>query len=745
MHLNKPHAKFDQFISCSVILKVFNLFASPKLAEHACDNLPVFCLLFSTFGSLIPLNKKELETLKGGKDYSFLEAQQVRETLRSSRLGALVDKIDMQKAHGAFELFNKHIDATRLSALFEQASKSSTYLEMANQAFESFCQHTRTNDTERALLELACCVSASPEFQFLLSEAFRVKGLAAPIRRALFPALSDGQIRQALTQDNWLIKSGVLESQKTNSTLAAVSELWLDFFMTSETGNVVDYFFEAASKSTGASQKARLESSDRDRFLTMLKKVSKVKPVKSMLNHVPTHVLVYGKGNLDKPGLVHELANQSAVKLIKPNALVDSYSVQGVVYAAFRAFASQGDSRTVFFIPRASEVLTKDYSSAIREMFGIEVDRDEDASLIDVDILSCSVPAVWVMSSTKNLHKQVLSLFNLHLKAEGATQAETRALLDEYVSKTSLSENTKIKVSRIEGVSELGLQKAIETASRLHKLGSQAFESTVVDLLMKAQKAVGDYKTAQIEIPTTYDLNNINAKGRFSPLVIAQALSRNKKGTLCLFGLPGTGKTAFTRYLGQMIGVPVLEYKASQLLDKYVGGSEANIAAMFEKATEQGALLLLDEGDTFLRSRMMADKSWEVSMVNELLQQMEAFQGIFVLATNLFKDIDEAALRRFVFKLEFQALSAEQRVKMFEVESGCNLSTLPEHKATQIIEDLSLLRNLTPGDFAVVKRQSAILGLALSPTEFLEQLSIEVQFKNASLNKSLGFTPQLDG
>lgn len=738
------HIKFDQFISFSVIKKVLALYASPKLAEHACENLPVFCLLFSSFGALLPLNKKEDEVLRQGKDYSFLEAQQVRETLRSSRLGALVDKVDMQRAQGAFELFNKHVDAVRLSALFSQASRNSHYMDCANQAFESFCQHTGTSSTEKNLLELACCVSASPELQFLLSEAFRVKGLGGPIRRALFPELSDGQIRQVLTRDNWLLKSGILESQKTNSSLAAVSELWLDFFMSSESGNVIDHFFEAAKKSVASSQKARLDSNDKERFCSILKKSAKVKPVQGRLKHVPTHVLVYGKGNLDRIGLVFDAAQQSDVTLIKPNSLVDSSSAQGVIYAAFRAFAAQGDSRSAFLIPRASDVLTKDFSSAVREMFGIEVEPKDDGNLVDEDILSCAVPAVWVMSSTKNLHKRVLSLFNLHLKAEGASQAETRALLEDFVSKTHLSENTKIKVARIEGVSEAGLQKALETAARLHRAGSQSYESTVVDLLMKAQKAVGDYKTAQIELPTTYDLNNINAKGRFSPLVIAQALARNKKGTLCLFGLPGTGKTAFTRHLGQMIGVPVLEYKASQLLDKYVGGSETNIASMFEKATEQGALLLLDEGDTFLRSRMMADKSWEVSMVNELLQQMEAFQGIFVLATNLFRDIDEAALRRFVFKLEFQALSAEQRVKMFETESGMALSSLPESKAQQITEDLSLLRNLTPGDFAVVKRQSSLLGLNLSVDEFLEQLRIEVQFKNASLNRPASLQPQLD-
>ncbi|MCV5960137.1 ATP-binding protein, partial [Escherichia coli] len=76
-----------------------------------------------------------------------------------------------------------------------------------------------------------------------------------------------------------------------------------------------------------------------------------------------------------------------------------------------------------------------------------------------------------------------------------------------------------------------------------------------------------------------------------------------------------------------------------------------------------------DEADSFLRSRRRAERHYEVSEVNEMLQGMERFRGIFICTTNLFEDIDEAALRRFTFKIRFLPLTASQRERMFVAEA----------------------------------------------------------------------------
>ena len=104
----------------------------------------------------------------------------------------------------------------------------------------------------------------------------------------------------------------------------------------------------------------------------------------------------------------------------------------------------------------------------------------------------------------------------------------------------------------------------------------------------------------------------------------------------------------------------------SDLLDKYTGETEKNIAAMFDKAERTGAVLLLNEADTFLYSRGMAQSSWEVSAVNEIMIRLELFEGVLLATTNHFDSLDNAILRRFQLKVKFGYLSTDQLKELIE-------------------------------------------------------------------------------
>lgn len=186
------------------------------------------------------------------------------------------------------------------------------------------------------------------------------------------------------------------------------------------------------------------------------------------------------------------------------------------------------------------------------------------------------------------------------------------------------------------------------------------------------------------------------------------------------------------------LGKPLLIKRASDILDKYLGESEKRIAEMFDQATEEGAILLLDEADSFLRDRTLSRHSWEVTMVNELLQHMERFEDIFICTTNLYSHLDLAALRRFTFKLEFLPLNVHQRWEMFKNESEIDVPQLSEQLQGRYEEQLVFMHNLTSGDFATVKRQSRLLGETLTPEEWLEQLEIEVAAKRRIDSESGG-------
>jgi len=110
---------------------------------------------------------------------------------------------------------------------------------------------------------------------------------------------------------------------------------------------------------------------------------------------------------------------------------------------------------------------------------------------------------------------------------------------------------------------------------------------------------------------------------------------------------------------------------------------------------------------------------------------------VFICTTNLFDDLDEAALRRFTFKLRFRALLGAQRERMFVLEAlGGEAQRLSDEQRAR----LAVLDQLTAGDFAAVKRQVEILGEAFAPDEFLSQLESEHRAKpEVRQRRGIGF------
>jgi len=202
------------------------------------------------------------------------------------------------------------------------------------------------------------------------------------------------------------------------------------------------------------------------------------------------------------------------------------------------------------------------------------------------------------------------------------------------------------------------------------------------------------------ECPTHYDPALVKADRDL--LALADRLAHPgapRAVSLLLSGPPGTGKSAYVRYLAGRMGLEVLQKRASDLLGPFVGQTEANIAAAFAEAADTGAFLIFDEADSLLGDRAGAVRSWEISQVNEMLTWMEQHPLPFACTTNLLDCLDPASLRRFLLKLRLQWLTQAQARLAFR-----------SFFAADAPQGLDALRTLTPADFALVKRRAVLTG-----------------------------------
>ena len=137
------------------------------------------------------------------------------------------------------------------------------------------------------------------------------------------------------------------------------------------------------------------------------------------------------------------------------------------------------------------------------------------------------------------------------------------------------------------------------------------------------------------------------------------------KGVCALFyGPPGTGKTMAARVLANELGIDLYRIDLSRMVSKYVGETQKNITQLFERAKNMDAILFFDEADAFFSKRTEvsdANDRNSNSEVAHLLQKLEEYEGISILATNLKDNIDDAFKRRFKYMVHFQLPAAEER------------------------------------------------------------------------------------
>jgi len=393
---------------------------------------------------------------------------------------------------------------------------------------------------------------------------------------------------------------------------------------------------------------------------------------------------------------------------------------------AQRLFAARDDVVIVF--DEIEDVFAHEGLGALAALLGGERLAGREKGFINRTLEDNPIPALWITNAARSMDPAFLRRFLLPVALQVPPREVRRRIVEAQLGGRNLPDEL---LDALAADGKL-MPAQFDAARRLLEFDPDL--ATAADRIREAVSAQrrllhGAPVPRTRPRPLEIDIAFLNVAGGVAPGQLLAALDRRRRGSLCLYGPSGTGKTEFAHLIADALDLELVVRRASDLKSKYVGETEANLAEAFNAVDPERCVLLFDEVDSFLRDRRHAERSWEISEVNELLQQMEEFPGIFIATTNLMSQIDSAALRRFDFKLAFQPLRLEQRMSLFAREAlGDGQVLVPDEFRVR----LARLEGLTTGDFANVVRQQELLGDRLSPELFIARLAEE-----AGLRRSL--------
>ena len=335
-----------------------------------------------------------------------------------------------------------------------------------------------------------------------------------------------------------------------------------------------------------------------------------------------------------------------------------------------------------------------------------------------------SVPTIWITNQTDRLGNAVMRRMGLAIRFRAPDVRQRRRMVTRIAKRegVDLAPIERDRLARIDTSPAL-----VEAGLRAASLAASGIDGAELATNSLARATGGRARPPQAPRPFAFDAALANADVDLAALAHRIASAPSKAISFLLSGPPGTGKSAYAAHLAEQLGMEPMVRRASDLMSMWVGGTEKAIAAAFEEARDRNMLLLIDEADSMLRTRAGADRSWEITQVNEMLTWMESHPLPFAMTTNAIEHLDPAAMRRFVFKVAFQSMRRDQVARAFETAFG-----KPAPAAALRLE------HLTPGDFAAVTRRAAVLGED-DPDRIASLLVNECAYKPEASRGRIGF------
>jgi len=442
------------------------------------------------------------------------------------------------------------------------------------------------------------------------------------------------------------------------------------------------------------------------------------------------NVLLYGSAGTGKTELSKVIASELNLKLYE--VAYDDGDGYANEYQRLRSYCLAQN-----VLSAGSNLLMYDEAEDIFNTNNDEK-RQYGKAFINRSLETNELPTIWITNNIYDMDDAVIRRFNLAIEVGIPTENVRTKIIKQY-SENLIDDKLIKKLAKNQFIAPALISNASAVVSNLNtKDKNKAFER-VINNTLKAQgygEIKKDVKKKKVktkdDLPSSYDPNFVNTDCDLNELMLG--IKASKSARICLYGVPGTGKSAYAKFIAKSLRKPIIIKKGSDLLSMWVGGNEQNIAEAFKEAKDKKAVLVFDEVDSFLQDRSSVSHNWEITLVNEMLVQMESFDGIFIATTNLIDNLDKACLRRFDLKLEFGYLLPEQARNLFKKECALLKVKFDENTAKKV----SNLGLLVPGDFASVRRQAKFRPIK-NGDDFCHRLELEVALKNEAKSVKIGF------
>ncbi|MCR5291019.1 MAG: AAA family ATPase [Treponema sp.] len=416
----------------------------------------------------------------------------------------------------------------------------------------------------------------------------------------------------------------------------------------------------------------------------------------------PVSILFYGKPGSGKTELAKSLCSQTGkqVYIFKNEAETNE---RGNVLSRLVCLLSMERKDSILIVDEADSLLkTMDFS-----FFGKTPSKTKGT--VNKMLENNRDKVIYIINHQHQIDDSTRRRFTFSIHFEAMPKTMMKTIAEQKLKDMDLTENTKAElVSMLDKYHLTG--QSVENIVKTIDAMECKDEDTLLkkaDIVMKENSLLlnGKKKKMRDKVKAEYDLRVLNASMDPKEIVnmvqnAAKYAERNKNtenGIRMLFyGLSGTGKTELARYIAEQLGKEIILCRPSDILSPYVGQDEQNIRDAFEQAEQSDAILLFDEADTFFYDRNQAQRTWERSLVNEFLTQMEEFTGILICTTNLRNIMDPAMQRRFHMLVEFKPMKFDGIKIMLE-------KYFPDyHLSNKEIEELEDSDSVTPGDFGAL-------------------------------------------